>query len=341
MPVTITVRAVEQNNWTRYPVSNTIHIESNQPSWTITSADTPMSAGEAEFYARLLKPDILYSITASDISGSLGSAVTEPIPVTVSAYGNLALTDYSIPELNTAVSGQQGVDVMYFTITNPNASGGPEYRVRGVTLTINESSNNYVESVMVSDSSGFSTGTAWDDSKTVFVDMFNPADPAIAAGSSRTYTIGINIRQNAEQGSFDLSVVDPLNVFVEKLNGARVYIEASGEDYPYNTGKIRVVERNTETTFYNYPNPFAAGQEETIIQCYLSRDSGVSLVIYDLISRRVKTIFEDEAQQGGVLHEYRWDGTNDSGRVVLNGVYYGVLTLDDGERYTTKIAVVK
>jgi hypothetical protein len=66
----------------------------------------------------------------------------------------------------------------------------------------------------------------------------------------------------------------------------------------------------------NFPNPFNPG---TSITFALPRRADFSLVIYDIIGRRVRTLTRGREEPGP--HVAQWDGTDDSGRPVAAGVY--------------------
>jgi hypothetical protein len=66
----------------------------------------------------------------------------------------------------------------------------------------------------------------------------------------------------------------------------------------------------------NYPNPF---NPETTISFELPKTSVVSLIIYDILGREIKTIVSEQVSAG--LHGYIWDGKNNAGNQVKSGVY--------------------
>ena|GEM_PF-3540958 len=71
----------------------------------------------------------------------------------------------------------------------------------------------------------------------------------------------------------------------------------------------------------NLPNPFNAA---TTIAYSLEKASRVSLVIYDLLGRKVKTIVDEDFPSGN--HTASWNGKNDYGADVATGVYFYRLT---------------
>jgi len=286
----------------------------------------------------------VYQITATDVSGTYPPATSDPISVTVNAYASYAVADYTDYPATSVVPGQQNVNVMNLIVTNPNAAAGPYYKLVGVTLTVSTSNNNCISSVFVKDSAGnIINSVAWGGGSTQFVPvdaLSNTASAGIAGGASATYTIGLDISAAAPDTGFNISVQQPLSLDVQKLDGTVLYVQPNTNQFPFTSNRISVISTNTSSSFYNFPNPFKPGANGTTIQYYLASDAKVSFAIYDLISRRVKTIVGGEQQQGGQIYRYTWDGTNDIHKTVIDGVYYGVLKIADKE-YFTKIVVIK
>jgi hypothetical protein len=111
-----------------------------------------------------------------------------------------------------------------------------------------------------------------------------------------------------------------------------------------------IFEADFQKAFVNYPNPFGRnGMEKTTFVYYLEKDTDVALHIYTLLGELVRhqkfSAQDPEGKQGthdqGNLPPIYWDGKNDLGYIVLNGVYIAVLTTGDGKSVTTKTAVIK
>ncbi len=83
----------------------------------------------------------------------------------------------------------------------------------------------------------------------------------------------------------------------------------------------------------NYPNPF---NPTTIISYQLSVFSHVTLKVYDILGREVRTLVNERETAG--QHVIQWDGTDQNGRHVASGVYYYRLTTPSGS--ITKKAVL-
>ena len=81
--------------------------------------------------------------------------------------------------------------------------------------------------------------------------------------------------------------------------------------------------------YQNYPNPFA--ERTTIEYAVPNRVEGkntlITLVIYDITGRLVRTLFSKPQKPG--YYRVNWDGRNDSGSSVASGIYfYKLITLE-------------
>lgn len=115
-----------------------------------------------------------------------------------------------------------------------------------------------------------------------------------------------------------------------------------------------VLEADLEKSFLNYPNPFGRnGYERTKFVYYLDEDADVELRIFTLLGELVwsqKFQSSDPEGQAG-MHEDNyfgsggppiwWNGENNEGHRILNGVYIAVLNTSKGGQATTKVAVIK
>ena len=85
----------------------------------------------------------------------------------------------------------------------------------------------------------------------------------------------------------------------------------------------------------NYPNPF---NKSTVIGFTLTQSDFVSLEIFDLLGRRIKTLVSERLPAG--YNSVIWDGTDDSGEEVASGIY--LYELKSGElTETQKLMLLK
>jgi hypothetical protein len=77
----------------------------------------------------------------------------------------------------------------------------------------------------------------------------------------------------------------------------------------------------------NFPNPF---NPSTTIEFSLPTTGPVSLIVYDVLGRRVRTLVA--GQQPAGTHRIVWDATNDRGGRIASGVYFYILKTPQGEQ---------
>ena len=68
----------------------------------------------------------------------------------------------------------------------------------------------------------------------------------------------------------------------------------------------------------NYPNPFNSG---TTISYSLSEKSQVSIAIYSLLGKPIRTLVKGDNKHSG-FHSISWDGEDNNGDIVSGGVYF-------------------
>ncbi len=87
--------------------------------------------------------------------------------------------------------------------------------------------------------------------------------------------------------------------------------------------------------FEGIPNPF---WNTTQIQYQLPNPTKVSLGIYDISGQLVNTLINEKKEASGI-HEVYWDGQNNQGKEMPNGVYFVKLKANDFSK-TTKLVYI-
>jgi hypothetical protein len=85
----------------------------------------------------------------------------------------------------------------------------------------------------------------------------------------------------------------------------------------------------------NYPNPF---NPQTTIAFSVPKAANVSLVVYNLLGQRIRTISEGFLSPG--RYEFEWRGDDDRGASVSSGIYFYHLAADDFSE-TRKMVLMK
>lgn len=136
---------------------------------------------------------------------------------------------------------------------------------------------------------------------------------------------------NADSSRFDQTIREtveaPIRAFVRviSMDGVTVAIEDE-----------TIILPSDYKLYANYPNPFT---NETNIQFELPADRAISLKVYDVSGRLVRTLVDHEVRQKG-LHSVTWDGTAANGARVASGTY--LYALEHGNfRQTKSMVLVK
>jgi len=96
-----------------------------------------------------------------------------------------------------------------------------------------------------------------------------------------------------------------------------------------------------DENIYCYPNPFNPEHENVNLRYSLAKEGKVTINIYDVGGNPVKTILNKESQSAAVEYSISWDGRNEAGNMVTNGVYFFIIESSSGERAVGKIAILR
>ncbi len=88
--------------------------------------------------------------------------------------------------------------------------------------------------------------------------------------------------------------------------------------------------------FQNNPNPFTTN---TIINYEISIDGQITLELYDISGRLVRTLVREYLPAG--KHSIEWDGNDDSGIIAASGVYFCRLETADRSVQTRKLILLR
>jgi len=178
------------------------------------------------------------------------------------------------------------------------------------------------------------------------------------SGAPDLIDVLVDIADNVSVKNFKLAFINSENVEAidEVEPQPRVQVVTSdglsGSDFVLASAMLVPFDDKFETSFYNYPNPFAPREDGSVItrfNYFLPQDSEVEFRIFTLIGELVyaKSYKATDPQgragsRGGSFasSHLEWNGLNGKGNLVLNGVYVAILKTKFGVA-TTKVAVVK
>jgi len=122
-------------------------------------------------------------------------------------------------------------------------------------------------------------------------------------------------------------------VYVLRINGTDAAGNAAGEK-PYEVS-FEVINESQITNFYPYPNPFSSSVRFVFTVTGAEVPDQIKIQIMTVTGKVVREIFQDELgplRIGNNITEYAWDGKDEYGDQLANGVYiYRVLIRKDGQ----------
>jgi hypothetical protein len=348
-------------------------------TWRFRAPDTVINASNFSFSITQAPLDTNSQLPAF-VAGDNG-ARSFALSVT---QENLVITNITDPVLDTLgiennnfIEGSQNVPLMVFTAEYPgSASDTTTIKMDGVRLKFLEPIDDQemnpdrvvslIESITISNMQYLVDSVATDFAKparrfiTYMVPdtMQNPVDirwnppNVFLADSTDTVVVMVSFRPGAQHQSFRMALenvraydVDPdltLTAVDEDLNPLP-------KSTLLTTAKISVIPEDPEEAFITYPNPFGKNQDYANIKFILETGGDVEIRIFTLVGELVWTkIVQGETpgiHDGAWDSKYQWDGKNDKGYTVLNGVYLCVLRLKEQgggtKMYTKKIAYIK
>ncbi|WP_349630848.1 C25 family cysteine peptidase [Aquiflexum sp. TKW24L] len=114
----------------------------------------------------------------------------------------------------------------------------------------------------------------------------------------------------------------------------RVMTEDLGVNKPYEIN-FEVINESTITNFYPYPNPFSSSTRFVFTVTGAEVPDQIKIQIMTVSGRVVREILQDELgpiRIGNNISEFAWDGRDEFGDQLANGVYiYRVLVRKDGQ----------
>jgi len=98
----------------------------------------------------------------------------------------------------------------------------------------------------------------------------------------------------------------------------------------------------TQRVTYAYPNPFSPAFDATRIHySLLDQAASVTVEVFDFGMNRVRTVVSAAPRTANTEYDEVWDGKDDEGATVPNGVYFYRVGIGDDEKMWGKILVVQ
>ncbi|HTC22560.1 MAG TPA: T9SS type A sorting domain-containing protein, partial [bacterium] len=338
-PEPVTVRAVDAD-------FNLVNIGGHSVSFA--TSDRPgqgtatMAAGTATGFVVFVTAPSLQTAIATDLNASL-TGVSDPVSVMKGSISHELNVVHDSPALSTVVFGTNGIDVLFLELnvqdgTDPIVLNSLVLHAQDqsdAAIAMNSAFSNLSLSFLNGSLPQTAVGTLGSSSSVTFA---GPITVTSAASMALTLTAGISPTASAKTVQLFLNSADV--TAVDKVASTSCTVTSFGDPtgFPMDSSVMLIGAGDIASSYGNYPNPFHPETGNTTIEFNLSSPMSYTLMIYDILGRKVRA-FESAGPQSG-LQQLSWDGRNDAGVYVLSGVYYAQLEVN-GSKYLTKIAVVK
>jgi hypothetical protein len=178
------------------------------------------------------------------------------------------------------------------------------------------------------------------------VAMIGATPLTLAAGAEMELVVLISGRPGATADGLSLGVTAGDVICVQPGSTTLVTVRpAPGQIFPFWTAAAGLGAADLAESYINFPNPFAAGREQTRFTFNLPQPGRVTLRIWTPRGESVTTLLADVALDADFYPDLTWDGRNGNGQTVRNGVYLAELRVEyesgGNERLLRKVAVVR
>ena len=336
---------------TGYTTSDALEktLENGAATWKITAAQPNNSPGTFRINWVTIPKDENTGETASVRPSNPSVAVTQ-----VGSWLSLSQRADTSGQTGTVVPGQQNVPLLTLNLKNIGLGGDHNILISHIQIYIEDLDGGEITPLDVLDRirvvNGNDTNRVYGiqsqlgESNPVGIQLQNVL---IAVDSTVTLQIQGSFRQESDlpyvrmslKSASDLSALD-----ASTLQPITIRDPSNNEIEPIISDPRKIYNPETEASLWNCPNPFGGpGEEETVITYYLSENADISFRVFTLIGELVwSREFTAQDSEGGTgAHEITWNGTNDKGFSVINGVYILVMQTSTGFVGHTKIAVAR
>jgi hypothetical protein len=180
------------------------------------------------------------------------------------------------------------------------------------SLTVSNTSVNYVEIPMMGPYSGTVTYTASvspTPSTGSITFVWSPSNVKVLAGTPDSLKLSATTSSNCSYGTYTVTVTGAESGGPRTHTRTYILVVGSHSSGISNNGQIA----GQFNLFQNYPNPF---NPTTSIEYYLTKQSMVTLKVYDVMGREIATLINNDLRKAG-LHQVNFNGTN-----LSSGIYY-------------------
>ncbi|HYV51534.1 MAG TPA: hypothetical protein VE910_06500, partial [Dongiaceae bacterium] len=220
----------------------------------------------------------------------------------------------------TVAPDSQWIAAGTLTLQNPTASGAGAIRVTSITIEAADRDFGSLNlGAVVNDLALLRNGAVVasrfglsPDSTSAWLTF--PGGLVIDPAASAALDLHMRLKGAPSEAGIRLGV-NASGIAVEQPSGALLLIEVrptAGQSFPMWTNAASSSPASLDASYSNFPNPFAAGRENTTFAFYLPQSGRVRLRIWTPRGDEVRTLI-DEDRPAGMYQSDRWDGRNGNG----------------------------
>ncbi len=269
--------------------------------------------------------DIVAYIAGTTKTVNVNSLVSVPYESSVAVLISSFKISFT-PKMPGNIFAGEKINIMDFNFSSPViASGSNTISAKGITFTAKDSSGNLINfsdifSKLNLNTPAGSIENPAPDSPYIY---FNFPEAITITSGGVVLSLYADVKDSVKQGSVQVLLSNTINVYAYanyNPNNKVFIMPDTGYSFPMSSG-IGVISGSSDSiSFTNYPNPFKPGIK-TKLSYFMTEDCNVTIKVYDITGRLIRTIIEKELKDKGPHTEDFWDGKDDAGRYVIAGTY--------------------
>ena len=326
------------------PPANTVSFSDSSPDSSVPQKNTNVTA---QITIQTLSGNtvstttIQYKISNSGMSaGSFGLARSADIVLNI-VSSTMVICSLGIPtSAGDTLSKSDNNYIQWYALNNLGSGGWSDpYRIRvqsnnGPEIAINQPSKRSVYTSVQPVINATITAPLWGiNPSTIKVEIQNKNGSTF--DSFFVTTLGNNV-YNAQTGVLNFKY---LNKTLSNNVEYKLIISATDLDGVTKSAEVDFTSKGGAIAdLIPYPSPFDPAKGPIMIRYVLDKRCEVSINIYDMSRRLVKTVVDNLVREAGISED-PWNGTNFANQELANGVYFCEIVAKDSDgehrRYTS------
>ncbi len=269
--------------------------------------------------------DIIVYIAGTTKTVNTNSLVPLPYESSVAVLISSFKVSFT-PKMPGNIFAGEKVNIMDIDFSSPViASGSNTILAKGITFTAKDSSGNLINfsnifsSLTLNTPSGVIENSA-SDSPYIY---FNFPEAITITSGGVVLSLYAGVKNSIKEGAIQVLLSNTTDVYAYtnyNPNNKVFIMPETGYNFSMSSGIGVVSGSSDRISFTNYPNPFKSGTN-TKFSYYMTEDCNVTIKVYDISGRLIRTLIEKELKNKGPHTEDFWDGKDGNGRYVIAGTY--------------------